>query len=74
MILHEWSFHMTLMKLTKARFINFIWNDHEFKILFIIRAVKMVFYRLKNELYCSNTDASVVIDVTYAKMLAQVLW
>ena len=33
---HEWSFHMQFMNEPFASFINFIWNDHECKILFII--------------------------------------
>ena len=36
-ILNSWSFHMKFMKLAEgqASLINFIWNDHEFKILYV---------------------------------------
>ena len=39
-----------------ARFINFIWNDHSCKILFIIHIwpFNIWFYRLQNELYFSK--------------------
>ena len=38
---------------SSARFINFIWNVHECKILFIIWAFKMGFYRFQNGLFFS---------------------
>ena len=34
-ILHSWSFHMKCMKLAKARFKNFICNEHLRKILYV---------------------------------------
>ena len=37
-----------------ASFINFIWNDHECKILFIIQPFKMEFYRIQNEHYINK--------------------
>ena len=35
-LIHEWSFHIKFIKTPSASFINFIRNDHECKILFII--------------------------------------
>ena len=46
----------------KAHFINFILNDNECKIRFIIWPFKMRFYRLQNEL-CFNKKRNVDMDV-----------
>ena len=45
-----------------ASFTNFIWNDYECKILFIIRPFKIEFYRLK--IHYFNRKHSVVTDGT----------
>ena len=37
-ILCLWSFHIRLIKLAKASLINFIWNDHSCKILYIMQS------------------------------------
>ena len=50
-----------------ASFINFIWNAHECKILFIIWSFQMGFYRLQNDHYFKKkrtVDMNVVNDVT----------
>ena len=50
-------------------FINFIWNDHECKILFIMWLFELGFYRVQNEHYFNTKthswhDKYVVNDVT----------
>ena len=50
-----------------ASFINFIWNDHECKILFIIWPFKSVLYSLQNGQYFNKkciADTDFVNDVT----------
>ena len=51
-----------------ASFINFIWNDHECKILFIIWPFKMTFIAFKVNIISIGkriVDTDVVSDVTY---------
>ena len=53
-----------------ASFINFIWNDHECKILFIIWPFEMRFYRLQIEHYLNKkriVDTDVVSDVASSR-------
>ena len=53
-----------------ASFINFIWNSHECKILYIIWPFKMGFYHLQNGQYVKKkriVDTDVVNDVTYSR-------
>ena len=48
MILNEWSFHMKFMNQATIKFMR---NDHGLKILLIIWAFPMWFYRLQREQY-----------------------
>ena len=74
-ILHEWSFYRKFMKQALANFINFIWNDHECTILFIIWPLKIRFHHHQNGQYFKKKNGLLIRAMTlrlHAKVLLHV--